>query len=96
MNSTDEVVSSGLQMPELSEELQIKESFFDNNVSIDNWELSNSNQFSSFINDSFASNLDEAVRRGVFGAPFFITDQDERLWGQDRLDDLDAVLAGKT
>jgi 2-hydroxychromene-2-carboxylate isomerase len=31
----------------------------------------------------------------VFGAPFFITDQDERLWGQDRLDDLDAVLAGK-
>ena len=45
--------------------------------------------------DTFASNLDEAVRRGVFGAPFFITDQDERLWGQDRLDDLDAVLAGK-
>ena len=61
MNSTDEVVSSGLQMPELSEELQIKESFFDNNVSIDNWELSNSNQFSSFINDSFASNLDEQI-----------------------------------
>ena len=61
MSSTDEVVSSGLQMPELSEELQIKESFFDNNVSIDNWELSNSNQFSSFINDSFASNLDEQI-----------------------------------
>ena len=44
---------------------------------------------------TFASNLDDAVRRGVFGAPFFITDQDERFWGQDRLDDLDAVLAGQ-
>ena len=45
--------------------------------------------------ETFVANLEEAVRRGVFGAPFFITDQDERLWGQDRLDDLDAVLAGK-
>ena len=45
--------------------------------------------------DTFASNLEEAITRGVFGAPFFITNQDERLWGQDRLDDLDAVLAGK-
>ncbi|WP_458791133.1 DsbA family protein [Yoonia sp. MH D7] len=44
--------------------------------------------------DTFGRNLDEAVRRGVFGAPFFITDQDERFWGQDRLDDLDAVLGG--
>ena len=30
----------------------------------------------------------------LFGAPFFITDTDERFWGQDRLDDLDAHLAG--
>ena len=60
MNSTDEVVSSGLQMPELSEELQIKESFFDNNVSIDNWELSNSNQFSSFIK-SYGETVGETV-----------------------------------
>ena len=45
--------------------------------------------------DTFSSNLEETVRRGVFEEPFFITDQDERLWGQDRLDDLDAVLAGK-
>ena len=44
--------------------------------------------------DTFSSNLDEAVLRGVFGAPFFITDQDQRFWGQDRLDDLDAVLGG--
>lgn len=45
--------------------------------------------------ETYARNLEEAVSRGVFGAPFFITDQDERLWGQDRLDDLDAVLGGK-
>lgn len=45
--------------------------------------------------ETFASNLEKAVSRGVFGAPFFITDKGERLWGQDRLDDLDAVLSGK-
>lgn len=45
--------------------------------------------------DTFGSNLEEAVRLGVFGAPFFITDTDERFWGQDRLDDLDAHLSGK-
>ncbi len=45
--------------------------------------------------DTYAANLEEAVQRGAFGAPFFITDKDERLWGQDRLDDLDAVLAGQ-
>lgn len=45
--------------------------------------------------DTFGRNLEEAVARGVFGAPFFITDTDERFWGQDRLDDLDAYLSGK-
>jgi len=45
--------------------------------------------------DEYASNLEEAVRRGVFGAPFFITDSDARFWGQDRIDYLDAHLAGK-
>lgn len=44
--------------------------------------------------ETYAANLEEAVSRGVFGAPFFITDTDERFWGQDRLDDLDAHLAG--
>ncbi|WP_116131484.1 2-hydroxychromene-2-carboxylate isomerase [Tropicimonas sp. IMCC34043] len=43
----------------------------------------------------YASNLEEAVRRGVFGSPFYITDGDERFWGHDRLDDLDAHLSGK-
>lgn len=45
--------------------------------------------------DTYAANLEEAVERGVFGSPFYITDTDQRLWGQDRIDDLDAALAGK-
>ncbi|RYH08092.1 2-hydroxychromene-2-carboxylate isomerase [Tropicimonas sp. IMCC6043] len=45
--------------------------------------------------ETYAANLEEAVKRGVFGSPFYITDTDERFWGQDRLADLDAHLAGK-
>lgn len=41
----------------------------------------------------YAANLEEAVRRGVFGVPFYIVG-DERFWGQDRLDDLELHLAG--
>lgn len=44
--------------------------------------------------ETYAANLEEAVARGVFGVPFYITDGDERFWGQDRLEDLDAHLAG--
>ncbi|AVO36871.1 2-hydroxychromene-2-carboxylate isomerase [Pukyongiella litopenaei] len=43
--------------------------------------------------ETYAANLEEAVERGVFGAPFYITGDDARFWGQDRLDDLDAHLA---
>ena len=43
----------------------------------------------------YEANLEEAVLRGAFGAPFYITDTDERFWGQDRLEDLDLHLAGK-
>jgi len=43
--------------------------------------------------ETYAANLEEAVARGVFGAPFYITG-DQRFWGQDRLADLDAHLAG--
>ncbi|EEX09930.1 2-hydroxychromene-2-carboxylate isomerase [Ruegeria lacuscaerulensis ITI-1157] len=43
--------------------------------------------------ETYAANLEEAVDRGVFGAPFYITQDDQRFWGQDRLDDLDAHLA---
>ncbi|WP_376874283.1 2-hydroxychromene-2-carboxylate isomerase [Albirhodobacter sp. R86504] len=36
---------------------------------------------------TYERNLEEAVERGVFGAPFYILrETDERFWGQDRLD----------
>ena len=50
-----------LQMAELSEDLQIRDSFFDSHVSIDNWELENSSKFNTFINESFISNLNEQI-----------------------------------
>ena len=43
--------------------------------------------------ETYAANLEEAVERGVFGAPFYITSDDQRFWGQDRLEDLDQHLA---
>lgn len=45
--------------------------------------------------ETYARNLEEAVEAGVFGAPFYITDDGARFWGQDRLEDLDLHLAGK-
>ncbi|WP_415184349.1 2-hydroxychromene-2-carboxylate isomerase [Phaeovulum sp.] len=43
--------------------------------------------------ETYTRNLEEAVERGVFGAPFYIVrDTDQRFWGQDRLDFLDAHL----
>jgi len=45
--------------------------------------------------ETYASNLEEAVSRGAFGAPFYITETNERFWGQDRLGDLDLHLQGK-
>ena len=45
--------------------------------------------------ETFGRNLEDAVAKGVFGVPFFIVaEADERFWGQDRLEDLDAYLAG--
>jgi len=44
--------------------------------------------------ETYAANLEESVDRGAFGAPFYITDDDERFWGQDRLAALDRHLAG--
>lgn len=43
--------------------------------------------------ETYSRNLEEAVERGVFGAPFYIVGQ-ERFWGQDRIADLDLHLAG--
>jgi len=45
---------------------------------------------------TYAANLEEAVMRGVFGAPFYITDTDQRFWGHDRLDQLDRYLSART
>ena len=45
--------------------------------------------------ETYASNLEEAVAKGAFGAPFYVVDDGERFWGQDRLGDLDLHLAGK-
>ncbi|KFI31641.1 hypothetical protein CG51_05565 [Haematobacter missouriensis] len=44
--------------------------------------------------ETYARNLEEAVSRGVFGAPFYIVGE-EMFWGQDRLSDLDAHLSGR-
>lgn len=45
--------------------------------------------------ETYSANLEEAVGKGVFGSPFYITEDDRRFWGQDRLEDLDLSLAGK-
>ena len=45
--------------------------------------------------EEYAANLEEAVSAGAFGAPFYITDDGARFWGQDRIADLDLHLAGK-
>lgn len=44
--------------------------------------------------ETYARNLEDAVEAGAFGAPFYIvTEDDERFWGQDRLEFLDRHLA---
>ncbi|WP_299772838.1 2-hydroxychromene-2-carboxylate isomerase [uncultured Tateyamaria sp.] len=45
--------------------------------------------------ETYAANLEQAVDKGVFGAPFYIVDGDQRFWGQDKLEDLDLHLSGK-
>lgn len=44
--------------------------------------------------DIYARNTEDAVKAGVFGSPFYITEDDARFWGQDRLALLDAHLSG--
>ena len=44
--------------------------------------------------ETYADNLERAVGSGVFGSPFYVVGE-ARFWGQDRLDDLDAHLAGR-
>ncbi|WP_272003863.1 2-hydroxychromene-2-carboxylate isomerase [Roseovarius sp. ZX-A-9] len=45
--------------------------------------------------ETYGANLEEAVRRGVFGAPFYVVDSGQCFWGQDRLEDLELHLEGK-
>lgn len=42
--------------------------------------------------ETLARNTDEAVRRGVFGSPSYLVN-DQVFWGQDRIDYLDDYLA---
>ncbi|WP_199221336.1 2-hydroxychromene-2-carboxylate isomerase [Maritimibacter sp. 55A14] len=44
--------------------------------------------------ETYAANLEEAVKRNVFGAPSYVVGE-EVFWGQDRLEDLDLHLAGR-
>ena len=45
--------------------------------------------------ETYERNLETAVERGVFGAPFYIVaETDARFWGQDRLEMLSDHLAG--
>ena len=44
--------------------------------------------------EAYARNTEDAVAAGVFGSPFYITDDGAKFWGQDRLDFLDEHLAG--
>lgn len=45
--------------------------------------------------EAYGRNLEDAVSAGVFGSPFYVCDDDERFWGQDRLDALDTHLGAK-
>ena len=46
--------------------------------------------------ETYARNLEDAVNAGAFGAPFYVVNKtDQRFWGQDRIEDLDAHLSGK-
>ncbi len=56
-------------------------------------DLSDKNMLTSA--ETYSSNLEEAVRVGVFGAPFFVVDSGEIFWGEDRLADLEAHLSGR-
>ncbi|CUH89285.1 2-hydroxychromene-2-carboxylate isomerase [Phaeobacter sp. CECT 5382] len=44
--------------------------------------------------ERYAQNLEDAVKAGVFGAPFYVTADGARFWGQDRIEDLEQHIAG--
>ena len=48
---------------------------------------------SDAVKERYEAHTREAIERGVFGAPSYVL-RDELFWGQDRLEFLDAALAG--
>jgi len=44
------------------------------------------------VNQKWEADTDRAIERGVMGAPFYIIG-DETLWGQDRLEFVERILA---
>ncbi|MEO0358826.1 MAG: 2-hydroxychromene-2-carboxylate isomerase [Pseudomonadota bacterium] len=44
--------------------------------------------------EEYSRNLDDAVADGAFGAPFYVTQDGQRFWGQDRINDLGLHLQG--
>jgi len=60
----------------------------------------NFNEMDTFANseeikNQYLSNSNEAISKNVFGAPFFIL-EDELFWGQDRLDFLEDKIKSST
>lgn len=47
------------------------------------------------VRTAYEANTQEAIDRGVFGAPTYVVG-DELFWGQDRLDFLERALAGRS
>jgi len=45
--------------------------------------------------ETYGANTEEAMKRGVFGSPFYIVD-DELFWGQDRLEYLSEYLSERS
>lgn len=48
------------------------------------------------VKDLLRASTDEAVERGVFGAPTWFVNGDLMFWGQDRLDFVERALQGWT
>ncbi|MBJ95782.1 MAG: disulfide bond formation protein DsbA [Rickettsiales bacterium] len=48
------------------------------------------------VKDKLRASTEEAVARGVFGAPTWFVNGDLMFWGQDRLDFVERALAGWT
>jgi len=51
--------------------------------------------YSADVRAAYEANTQEAIDRGVFGAPTYVID-DELFWGQDRLDFVERALSGAT